>query len=537
MTEIFIPDLGDFKEVEVIEIHIAAGQPIEIEDALITVESDKASIEVPSTVNCIIKDVRVELGDKVKSGDAIASVELLPDQDAAPAGQNKDSPPRAEQQENTSAADTVVTVKIPDIGDFSEIEIIDVAVKPGDLVEIESNLLTLESDKAILEVPSPHAGTVKSVLVKIGDKVSMGTDIVTLSVQDQETPQAPPAAAPEKKQPVRDREQAAPALQKPTPPAAAPRPEPAPKRDPAMLKPHASPSVRKLAREFGADLSVLNGTGPKGRILKEDVRLHIKTRMESASSGGGISGFGYELPPPPEIDFSEFGPVETEKLSRIKQISGPVLHRNWLNIPHVTQADEADVTDLEDFRKQHAPDAKKRGFSLSPLAFLVKACSVALMKYPKFNSSLSADCKSLIIKKYYHVGIAVDTAAGLVVPVVRNAYTKSVMQIAQEMGDISAKAREGKLGPRDMRGGTFTISSLGGIGGTGFTPIINFPESAILGVSRSRIKPVWDGEKFQPRLLMPLSLSYDHRIIDGAEGARFITYLAFLLADIRNVLL
>jgi pyruvate dehydrogenase E2 component (dihydrolipoamide acetyltransferase) len=434
-------------------------------------------------------------------------------------------------------------VLVPDIGDFKDVPVIEVLVKPGDTVSPEESLITLESDKATMEVPAPFGGTVKEMKVKVGDKVSEGAVILTIEASGAAAPaEEPKGAAPPTPAPAPAPTPAAQAPKAAPPPAAAPAatatPAPIASVDEkAFASAHASPGVRRFARELGVDLGKVKGTGPKDRILREDVQAFVKGVM---SGGGGTApgtGLALGLPAWPVVDFSKFGPVETQALSRIKRISGPALHRNWVQIPHITQNDEADVTELEAFRKAMAKEAEKAQVKLTPLVFIMKAVVAALKKFPEFNSSLAPEGDGLVIKGYYHIGVAVDTPGGLIVPVVRDVDQKGVMQLAAELGTLSAKARDGKLSPADMQGGTFSISSLGGIGGGHFTPIVNAPEVAILGVSRSVMKPVWDGQAFQPRLMLPLSLSYDHRAIDGAEGARFITYLNTVLSDIRRVLL
>ncbi len=436
-------------------------------------------------------------------------------------------------------------VKVPDIGDFKEVEVIELMVKPGDTIQVDQSLVTVESDKASMEIPSSHAGVVKELKIKVGDKVSEGSLLLLIET---EGAAAAPAPAPVSEAPA-----PAPA---PAPAAAAPAaavPAPAqPKSVPTAalephedngIKPHASPSVRKFSRELGVDLSRITGSGPKGRILHEDIQNFVKSVMaggpavSAAPAGKGGTGVGLDLLPWPSLDFSKFGATELQPLSRIKKISGPNLHRNWVMIPHVTQFDEADVTDLEQFRKDSNAAMAKSGVKLTMLAFVIKACVAALKKFPAFNASLDEKGENLILKQYYNIGFAADTPNGLVVPVIKDADKKGISQIAQEMGDLSAQAREGKLKPADMQGASFTISSLGGIGGTAFTPIINAPEVAILGLSKSAIKPVWDGKQFAPRLMLPLSLSYDHRVIDGAMGARFTVYLAEVLGDMRKTLL
>jgi pyruvate dehydrogenase E2 component (dihydrolipoamide acetyltransferase) len=431
-------------------------------------------------------------------------------------------------------------VLVPDIGDFKNIPVIEVLVKPGDTVKAEDSLITLESDKATMEVPAPFAGVVKELKIKPGDKVSEGAAILSLEISEgADTPAT--AAAPAT--PQKPAAAPAPAAQAAAPAAApaAPPPQVAAQaviNEAGFALAHASPSVRRFARELGVDLGRVKGSGPKERILKEDISGFVKTALAQPSGGsGGGAGLSLGLPAWPQVDFAKFGPVEDLPLSRIKKISGPFLHRNWVSIPHVTQNDEADVTELEAFRKSMADEAQKQGVKLTPLVFSMKAVVTALKSHPEFNSSLGPAGDSLILKRYYHIGVAVDTPGGLVVPVVRNVDQKGVLQLAKELGEISAKARDGKLGPAEMQGGTFSISSLGGIGGTHFTPIINAPEVAILGVSKSSMKPVWKDGQFVPRLMMPLSLSYDHRAVDGAQGARFITNLTAVLSDIRRVLL
>jgi pyruvate dehydrogenase E2 component (dihydrolipoamide acetyltransferase) len=442
---------------------------------------------------------------------------------------------------------STIEVKVPDIGDFTDVPVIEVLVKPGDTVKAEDSLVTLESDKATMDIPAPAAGVVKSVGVKVGDKVSEGHVIMTL---DQAGGAAVPATAPAAPLP---QAAAAAGAAKPAQPTApvnaptAPPPAPAPPAasapsapidDAAFRKAHASPSVRAYARTLGVDLSKLKGSGPAGRILQEDVQNHVKRALSGASVATAVAGAGgaaLGLLPWPQVDFAKFGPIETKPLSRIKKIAGANLHRNWVLIPHVTNHDDADITDLEAFRVQLNKENEKAGIKVTLLAFLIKACVSALKKFPEFNASLEGE--NLVLKQYYHIGFAADTPNGLVVPVIKNADQKGVLAVALEMTELSAKAREGKLGAADMQGGCFSISSLGGIGGTYFTPIINAPEVAILGVCRSSMRPAWDGKQFAPRLILPLSLSYDHRVIDGAAAARFNTYLASLLADMRRTML
>jgi pyruvate dehydrogenase E2 component (dihydrolipoamide acetyltransferase) len=426
-----------------------------------------------------------------------------------------------------------IEVKVPDIGDFKNIPVIEILVKPGDTVRAEDPLVTLESDKATMEVPSPVAGTVREIRIKVGDKVSEGALVLMLEASGDApvVPKAAPAPAVAAPQPVKA----------PPAPAAKPAPVAAPVAasvdEAAFGKAHASPSVRRIARELGVDLSRVKGSGPKDRVVKEDVQAYVKTELARPRGGEGGGGLGFNLPPMQPVDFSKFGPVTTQPLSRIKKLSGGFLHRNWVSIPHVTQHDEADITELEAFRKTQSEEAKKSGIKFTMLGFLMKAAVVALKQFPEFNASLSPDGESLVLKDYFHIGVAVDTPAGLVVPVIRDVDKKGLLEIAKELGDLSLRMRNGKISPADLQGGCFSISSLGGIGGTFFTPIINAPEVAILGVGKAVMKPVWNGKEFVPRLMLPLSLSYDHRVIDGALGARFSTYLTTVLSDIRRLVL
>ena len=426
-----------------------------------------------------------------------------------------------------------IEVKVPDIGDFKNIPVIEILVKPGDTVRAEDPLVTLESDKATLEVPSPVAGTVREIRIKVGDKVSEGALVLMLEASGDApaVSKAAPAPAVAAPQPVKA----------PPAPAAKPAPVAAPVAasvdEAAFGKAHASPSVRRIARELGVDLSRVKGSGPKDRVVKEDVQAYVKTELARPRGGEGGGGLGFNLPPMQPVDFSKFGPVTTQPLSRIKKLSGGFLHRNWVSIPHVTQHDEADITELEAFRKTQSEEAKKSGIKFTMLGFLMKAAVVALKQFPEFNASLSPDGESLVLKDYFHIGVAVDTPAGLVVPVIRDVDKKGLLEIARELGDLSVRMRNGKISPADLQGGCFSVSSLGGIGGTFFTPIINAPEVAILGVGKAVMKPVWNGKEFVPRLMLPLSLSYDHRVIDGALGARFSTYLTTVLSDIRRLVL
>jgi pyruvate dehydrogenase E2 component (dihydrolipoamide acetyltransferase) len=547
MSQVLVPDIGDFKEVEVIEVLVKPGDKVAKEQSLVTLESDKATMEIPSPSAGVVKKLEIKVGDKVSKGSPILLLDdksngEAPPEPKAPAAKAEAAKPQAAKPEAAKpSGGGAVTVPVPDIGDFKEVEVIEVLVKPGDTVTKEQSLITLESDKATMEIPSPAAGVVKEMRIKVGDKVAKGAAILVLESKEsapQEAPKAAraaPAAAP-----------AAAAAPIPAPTAApSTRPVPREPRDETVAKPHASPSVRKFARELGVDLSRVQGSGPKGRILHTDVQAFVKGALSgktvSTVKGGGTLPFN--LPAWPEVDFAKFGPIESKPLSRIQKLSGPYLHRNWVSIPHVTQFDEADITDLEAFRKAQTVETEKKGFKLTMLAFMIKACVTALRQYPQFNSSLDKSGENIILKKYFHIGVAVDTPGGLVVPVVRDADRKGVFDIARELADISKLARDGKLKPGDMQGGTFSISSLGGIGGTAFTPIINAPEVAILGVSRSALRPVFAGKDekgndlFKARLLLPLSLSYDHRVIDGATAARFSAYLASVLSDIRKIVL
>ncbi|MFN3375075.1 MAG: dihydrolipoyllysine-residue acetyltransferase [Burkholderiaceae bacterium] len=558
LVDIKVPDIGDFDEVGVIELLVKVGDTVKAEQSLITVESDKASMEIPSSHAGVIKELKVALGDKVKEGSVIAVIEAAsaaaapapaaaPAVAAAPAG----APVAAAPVAATPATATgTIEVRVPDIGDFKDVAVIELLVKPGDTIQLEQSLFTVESDKASMEIPSPAAGVLKELKVKLGDTVNIG-DLVavlegTVSTAAPVAPAAPAAAAPAPvAAPVAS---AAPAVAAAAPTAAvavAAAPAHTPGGAPVGL-PHASPSVRKFARELGVPLEEVKGSGPKGRITAEDVRAFTKQVMTgavqtkaqaskaSAAASGG-SGVGLDLLPWPKVDFAKFGPVERKDLSRIKKISGANLHRNWVVIPHVTNHDDADITDLEAFRVQFNKENEKSGVKVTMLAFMIKAAVAALKKFPEFNSSLDGD--QLVMKNYYHIGFAADTPNGLVVPVIKDADQKGVVQISQEMAELAKKAREGKLGPADMTGGCFSISSLGGIGGRYFTPIINAPEVAIMGVCKSSLEPKWDGKQFAPRLMLPLSLSWDHRVIDGAAAARFNVYFASLLADFRRIVM
>ena len=543
-VEVKVPDIGDFKDVEIIEIMVKPGDAVAVDQSLLTVESDKASMEIPSSHGGVVKEIKVKLGEKVSQGTLVLVLEAAGAAAVvAPAAPAAAAPAAAVPAPAASAPPAVaaapIQILVPDIGDFDEVSVIEVFVKAGDAVKVEQSLITVESDKASMEIPSSDAGTVQQMLVKVGDKVRKGSPIAVLLGVAGAAPAAASASA-----------SAAAPLAPSAPAAAAPAPAQAlPAHDPAAATgalPHASPSIRRFARELGVPLGEVKGSGPKGRITQADVQGFVKgvmageTRTEAqkskapaaaAAAGGAFPG----LLPWPQVDFAKFGPIERKDLSRIKKISGANLHRNWVLIPHVTNNDDADITELEAFRVLLNKENEKSGIKVTMLAFVIKAMVAALKKFPDFNASLDGD--QLVYKKYFHIGFAADTPNGLVVPVLKDADKKGVLQIGQEMGELSKKARDGKMGPADMTGGCISISSLGGIGGTHFTPIINAPEVAILGLSKGAMKPVWDGKAFAPRLLLPLSLSYDHRVIDGASAARFNAYLGSVLADFRRVLL
>ncbi len=532
--EIFVPDIGD-DEVAVTEILVKVGDSVEADQSLLTVEGDKASMEVPSPQAGVVTAIKVALGDKVRTGSLIMAFEVAGGAVAASAPAAEAAAP-ASAPVAAVAASAEQQVHVPDIGG-DEVAVTEILVKVGDRVDADQSLLTVEGDKASMEVPAPVAGVVKSIQVALGDKVVTGSPIMIFEVAG-----AAPVAAP------------APAAV-----AAAPTPAPAAQAAPAPVAKseeraadkgefvaneayvHASPAVRRLAREFGVNLAKVKGEGRKGRIQKEDVQAYVKAAIQRAESApaGVAGGAGLGVLPWPKVDFAKFGPVEEVELTRIQKISGPNLHRNWVMIPHVTQFDETDITDLEAFRKEQnvIADKQQLGFKITPLVFILKAAAKALEAHPRFCSSLSEDGTTLIMKKYIHIGVAVDTPNGLVVPVVRDVNKKGIYELSQDLAEISKKARAGKLTSSDMQGGCFTISSLGGIGGTSFTPIVNAPEVAILGVSKSDFKPKWNGKEFEARLTLPLALSYDHRVIDGADGARFITTLSGALADIRRLVL
>jgi len=553
LVEVKVPDIGDFDEVAVIELLVKVGDTVKAEQSLITVESDKASMEIPSSTAGVVKELRVKLGDKVKEGSIVlvveaagaaaapaaapAAVVAAPVAAAAPVA----SAPVAAA---ASSASGLIEIRVPDIGDFKDVAVIEVMVKAGDTIKVEQSLITVESDKASMEIPSSHAGVLKELKVKVGDTVNIGDLLAILegAVSASAAVAAPAAAA------VAAVASAPAAVAAPTAVAAAVAAVAAPAHAPGASTlglPHASPSVRKFARELGVPLDEVKGNGPKGRITQDDVQAFTKAVMSGAAqtkaqaakapAASGGDGAGLGLIPWPKVDFAKFGPVERKEMGRIKKISGANLLRNAVMIPAVTNHDDCDITDLEAFRVSTNKENEKSGVKVTMLAFLIKACVAALKKYPEFNSSLDGDV--LVYKNYWHIGFAADTPNGLMVPVIRDCDKKGVLQISQEMSELAKKARDGKLGPAEMTGATFTISSLGGIGGKYFTPIINAPEVAILGVCKSTMEPVWNGKEFVPRLMLPLSLTWDHRVIDGAAAARFNAYLGQILGDFRRVLL
>jgi pyruvate dehydrogenase E2 component (dihydrolipoamide acetyltransferase) len=566
IQKILVPDVGG-EEVEIIEICFAVGDTLEAEDGVITVETDKASMDIPAPFAGELTSLSVKVGDKIKEGDVIGEIKTsgstAPDKEAPAEPEEKESAPEVASKDEPSKAESApatepeakgnseqIDVAVPDIGEDGEVDVIDVLVSVGDVIEQEDGLITLETDKATMDVPSTHAGTVKEVYISTGDKVKQGTLVIKLETAggkaaDKSAEAAPTAVEkPEEKteeKPQEIPEKVAPAaVEKPASVPEAPTPT-------SGGKAHASPSVRRVAREFGVDLSLVAATGPKKRVLKEDVQAYVKAELAKPRSASGNSSSSnavgadnvLQIATVKPVDHAKFGEVEILPLSRIQKISGPFLHRNWVTIPHITQFDEADITEVETFRKeQNAYHAKvKSGLKITPLVFVMKAVAKALEKYPAFNSSLSEDGESLILKKFINIGIAVETPGGLVVPVIKDVNKKGIEQLSKELIEMSGKARDGKLKANDMQGGTFTISSLGGIGGTAFTPIVNAPEVAILGVSKSELKPKWNGTEFEPRLMVPLSLSYDHRVIDGAVGARFSTEVAANLTDLRRIIL
>ena len=564
--KVTVPDIGDYQDVPVIEVLVKVGDTVEKDAALVTLESDKATLDVPAPEAGVVKSISIKAGDKVSMGAAVLVLETGGDAAAAPAAEEPKAEPKPESEPKaekpakaeapaaeapaaekkpapakaakSSGSGAAVTVTVPDIGDYQDVPIIEVLVKDGDTVEKDQTLMVLESDKATLDVPAPSAGVVGGFKLKVGDKVSKGTTVCTLAgaagdAPAEAEPEAEAAPAEEKAEKAPAKDDAAPKT-KPATAASEPAAAVASSSD---VVPYASPSIRKFARELGVDLAKVSGSGQKGRITQEDVQSHVKKALAAPPAAAGAAG-GSGIPPIPAVDFSQFGEIETKPLARIRKISAAHLHRSWLNIPHVTQTDEADITELEAFRKEASDEsAKGGGPKLTLLPFVMKAVAKAMDAYPEFRASLSPDGESLIHKHYTHIGFAADTPNGLMVPVVREVDKKGLVQLAIETGELAKKARDGKLSGADMKGGVFSISSLGGIGGSHFTPIVNAPEVGILGVSKAVMKPVWDGAAFQPRLMVPLSLSYDHRVIDGAYAARFIVTLVKLLGDMRRLAL
>jgi len=541
--EVKVPDIGSSAKASIIEVAVKPGDTIEVDQSLITLESDKASMEIPSPAAGVVESVSVKVGDEVGTGDLILVLKGAGGAQGqaasapAPAAAAPQAEAAAPAEAEEPAGESTEEVRIPDIG-ADAASVIEMLVKVGDSVEAEQSLITLESAKASMEIPAPKAGVIESIAIKVGDEAKTGDLILTLKVQGKAA--AKPAAAAQV--PAATPEQAKPAnVQGSAPAKAAPQAAPAAAPSRGGSKVHAGPAVRQLAREFGVELSAVPGTGPKGRILKEDVQVYVKAELQKAKSApaaaaAGVTG-GAGIPPIPTVDFSKFGEVEEVPMTRLMQVGAANLHRSWLNVPHVTQFDSADITELEAFRVAQKAVAEKAGVKLTVLPLLLKACAYLLKELPDFNSSLAPSGKAVIRKKYVHIGFAVDTPDGLLVPVIKNVDQKSLLQLAAEAAALAEKARTKKLSADDMQGACFTISSLGHIGGTGFTPIVNAPEVAILGVSKATIQPVWDGKAFQPKLMLPLSLSYDHRVINGAAAARFTKRLGDVLTDIRTMLL
>jgi pyruvate dehydrogenase E2 component (dihydrolipoamide acetyltransferase) len=568
LVEVKVPDIGDFKDVAVIELLVKPGDTVAVDQSLLTVESDKASMEIPSSAAGVVRELKVALGDKINEGTVLLLLEAAGAAAAAPAAVAAAAPAAAAPVAGSAASAPApapaatpalataagpVEVRVPDIGDFKDVVVIEILVKPGDRVAVDQSLITVESDKASMEVPSSAAGVVRELKVKLGDKINQGDLLALLEGAAASVAPAPaPAAAAVAVPAAAPAAAAMAAVLAAAPAAAAPVPAHQPTANPARGLPYASPSVRRFARELGVPLEDVAGTGPKGRITQQDVQAFTKAVMAGsaqtqaiagavaaavakAAPAAGTGGGELGLIPWPKVDFAKFGQVERKELGRIRKISGANLLRNAVMIPAVTNHDDADITELEAFRLQVNKENEKAGVKVTMLAFLIKACVAALKKYPEFNSSLDGD--ALVYKNYWHIGFAADTPNGLMVPVIKDADRKGVLQISQETAELAKKARDGKLGPADMSGATFTISSLGGIGGRYFTPIINAPEVAILGVCKSQMEPKWDGKAFTPRLMLPLSLTWDHRVIDGAAAARFNVYLGQLLADFRRIML
>ncbi len=534
LIEVKVPDLGGADDVEVIEILVSPGDVIELEQTLVVMEGDKATMDLPATAAGTVAEVKVNVGDSVSEGSLIVTLSSGV-QVAAAAEEQAVKPEQVKEELEAKdvGASRIVDIKVPDLGGASDVEIIEVLVSSGDEVELEQTLVVMEGDKATMDLPASTAGTVVDVKVSVGDSVSEGSLIVTVSVADKssqaEAISPEPSSVPE---PTQREQKPEPSIQKEISLDVS-------RSDGGIV--HATPSIRRFARELGVDLSLIQqGSGRKGRILKEDVTSHVKKIMATAGSGNNthtsVVGGASVIPPIPAVDFSQFGDIEEQKLSKIKRLTGVNLSRVWLNLPMVTHHDEADITEMEAFRKSLKVSAEKEGIKITGLGFMLKAVAAALKQYPQFNSSLSPDGERLILKKYYNIGIAVDTPKGLVVPVIKDVDKKSLFELSAEMFELGVKARDGKLRPAEMQGGCMTISNLGGIGGTAFTPIVNAPEVAILGATRSQMKPVWSGSEFEPRLMMPLDLSYDHRVIDGADAARFMRTIIALLTDVRLLL-
>ena len=537
--DIIVPDLGDFDEVEVIELLVSVGDSVGREDGLITVETDKAAMDIPSPENGVVESLSVATGDMISSGGVIGklkvevsdTVVIAPAVRHEPTGDTTVLATPAKPHGQPQRSGGVQTLVVPDLGDFAEVEVIEVQVSKGDRINTDDPLVTIETDKAAMDVPAIVGGRIESVLVQVGDKVSEGSSLAIIEADaavEQSEPAAGGAVVVDDSAPAETVQQTLAPVKQQAPAAVKELPS---INEAGFSRAHASPSVRKLARELGVDLAQVKGSGAKKRILHDDVKAFVKAILtgQMAAPGGG-------LPKTPSVDFSKFGEIDVQPLTRIQKISGPRLQASWINLPHVTQHDLADITDLEARRQQLKGAAKERGISLTPLAFVIKAVVSALQEYPKVNSSLSDDGKSLVFKKYIHIGFAADTEQGLMVPVMRDADQKDIYELAAELGELSALARDGKLKSDQLQGASFTVTSLGGIGGTAFTPIVNAPEVAILGVSRSSMQPVWNGSEFDARLMLPLSLSYDHRVVDGAAAVRFTTFLGKALADVDTLI-
>lgn len=528
LEQIKVPDIGGSNDVDVIEILVKPGDEVAVEDSLITLESDKASMEIPSPQAGVVESIDLKVGDKVSQGSLILKLKTASETEKTDEASQKAT--NSDDAAPAASATTEEPIRLPDLGTSAEVDVIEVSVQVGDEVSEEQSLITLESDKASMEIPAPKAGKITKLLVKVGDKVKTGDEIARIETEakaqenarpERPTSEKPTAADPSQPAPQSSPKETQSSTPPPSQPVAANRAEV-----------HAGPGVRRFARELGVDLTQISGSGRKQRILKTDVQRHVQQKLQTGNGGAGLA-----VAPPPKIDFSQYGPTETRPLSKINKLTGKNLHRNWVTIPHVTQFDQADITEMEAFRQSQKKAAEKQGVKLTPLVFLLKAVVAALKAYPRFNSSLDDRGENLIFKQYYHIGVAVDTTDGLVVPVVRDVDQKGLFELAADLSELSQKARDKKLSTQDMQGGCFTISSLGGIGGTAFTPIVNAPEVAILGVSKSSMQPIYQNNAFEPRLMLPLSLSYDHRVIDGADAARFCQALAHYLSDLRHLLL